>query len=135
QHVEAVDPRQHDVEQHEIERLAGGAGEAALAIAAVLDGVAFAGEAIGEGHDEPGLVLDEQQALHAGELRRAPTRGSIACGSGASTAAGRTTVKALPCAGALLTSIRPPCTSTIRRTRLRPRPAPWICAATTSGAR
>ena len=47
QHVEAAHPRQHDVEQDEIERLAGGALEPALAVGARVDAVAFAGQAIG----------------------------------------------------------------------------------------
>ena len=62
--VEAAEPRQHDVEEDEIERLAGRALEAALAVAAALDAVSLAGEAIGQRHHQAGLVFDEEQALH-----------------------------------------------------------------------
>ena len=62
--VEAAEARQHDVEQHQIERFGGGALEAALAVAARFDGISLARQPIGERHDETGLVFDEQQPLH-----------------------------------------------------------------------
>jgi hypothetical protein len=123
QHVEAAHPWQHDVEQHEIEALGAGALEAALAVGTRVDGVAFAGEAIGERQDEPGLVFDEEQPLGAHELETGcaePTGRALA----SSPAAGSCTVNSLPCPGVLLTVTRPPCDSTIRWTRLSPRPAP-----------
>ena len=60
-----VEPRQHHVEQHEIERLRRGAFEPALPVGARLDGIALAREPIAQRQDQARLVLNEQQPLHA----------------------------------------------------------------------
>ena len=62
--VEAVHARQHHVEQDEIEPLGRGAFERALTVAAGLDRVAFARQAVGQGEDEARFVLDEQEPFH-----------------------------------------------------------------------
>ena len=118
----------------EIERLAGRALEAALAVAAGVDGIAFARQPIGQRQDEAGLVFDEQQALHderAGcDAARSRRRSDWTMARSAACArrppAGH--VNSLPSPRRALTVTRPPCASTMRWTRLRPRPAPWICA-------
>ena len=72
QHVEAVEPRQHHVEQHQVDASPARALEPALAVRARLDGVAFAGQPIAQRQHQTGLVLDEQQPLHAWRPCRAP---------------------------------------------------------------
>ena len=64
--VEPAEARQHDVEEDQVERFGGCPLEAALAVGARLDGIALARQPIGERHDEPRLVFDEQQPLHEG---------------------------------------------------------------------
>ena len=121
QHVEPVHAREHHVEQHEIERLAGSALEPTFAIAARLDQIPFARQPIAKGQHEAWLVFDEEQPLHA----RDPCASDNAVRpTGSSLAAGRTTVNSLPDPGALRTLMRPPCAWTVRLTRLKPRPAP-----------
>ena len=60
--VEAVHPRQHDVEHDEVVAAARRAREARLAVARRLDGVAFAAEPIAERQPQAGFVFDEQDA-------------------------------------------------------------------------
>jgi hypothetical protein len=60
--VEAVHPRQHDVEDDQIVRALGRTREAGLAVARGLDAVAFAAEPIAERQPQAGFVLDEQDA-------------------------------------------------------------------------
>ena len=62
--IEAAEPRQHDVEQHEVKSFRGRSLEAAFAVAAGFDRVAFARQPIGQRHDEPRLVFDEQNSFH-----------------------------------------------------------------------
>ena len=59
-HVEPVAAGQHDIEQDGVERARGCARETSHGIALAFDLVPFGHEAIGERHDEPGFVLDEE---------------------------------------------------------------------------
>ena len=122
-------PRQHHVEQHQVERLARRALEPALAVGALSTRVALAGESIAKGQHQAGLVLDEQQPLHAcdrvalrlrygGAADRFFTRGRQADRELAALARARSSRRSARHGPA-----------TMRCTRLRPSPAPWICAA------
>ena len=109
---------------------------AALAVGAGVDGVALAREAIAQRQHQPWLVLDQQQALHACEPWR--LRGRVADRrarpTGSSRGRRQHDGELAARARALRSTTRPPCASTMRLTRLRPRPAPWVCAAMTSAS-
>src|SRR5262245_19683078 len=134
QHVEPVQSWQHDVEEHKIERLSRRAFESAFSINARFDGVSLAREPIAKRQHPPTSFATQPQPHHAGY----PWPGAsynAARPIGSSLAAGNVTVNSLPAPGWLCTVIFPPCARTIRCTRLRPRPVPWMRAAITSGAR
>ena len=124
QNVEAIQPRQHHVEDHQVERLGGASLERALAVGRRLDAVAFAGKPIAQRRDQPGLVFDEQQSLHDDCAGSALCRAARTVSPASSAAIGSETMNSLPSPGTLLTVTRPPWASTMRWTRLRPRPAP-----------
>ena len=63
----------------QVERLAGGALEPALAVGARLDAVALAGEPVGQRQDEPRFILDEQQPLHV--MAAVPRASTLAVGA------------------------------------------------------
>ena len=78
--VEAVLLRQHDVENHEIGREAGGAGESLVAVRRRLHFVAFELEVVTQTEQHLRFVLDHQNALHDGlppqaRVRMGPRRG------------------------------------------------------------
>ena len=134
--VEAVQPRQHHVEEDEIERLAGGALEAALAVGARFDRVALAREPVGQRQHQAGLVLDQQEPLHAcdpvaaARLRRW-RRGRPAL----RWRPAATTVNLLPSPGALLHGDPPAVRLDDPLHEAQAEAGARICAATTSGAR
>ena len=106
------------------------------------DRVAFARQPIGQRHDEPRLVFDEQHPLHEGRTglgRPAASAEASAAdwsrSAGAPSATGRCTVNALPSPGALLTVTRPPCASDDPLHEAQAETGALICAATTSAAR
>src|SRR5687768_10966636 len=139
EHVETTQTRQHYVEQYEVERFAGRALQSTFPIGGDIDGIPFAGEPVAQREHEAGFVFDEEDPLRGAQAGLPCTSGIASAVegrvAGASEADGRCTVNALPAPGVLWTTIRPPWASTIRRTRLRPRPAPWIWASITPGAR
>ena len=91
----------------EIERVARRALEAALAVGRALDAVAFAGEPIGQGEDDAGLVFYEQDPFHGHARSRQRLRRGLATlvagllGNVSPSVPGSDTVNVLPSPGAL----------------------------------
>src|SRR6516162_8259045 len=104
--LEAVFPRQHDVEQDEIEGTLAGPLGCGQAIGDALDLVTFHAEIVFEAESDARFVFDDQDATHG------------------LTTAGRSMVKVLPWPGSLSTVISPPWASTICRTMASPTPEP-----------
>ena len=62
-HLEAAASGEHDVQEDQVVvGRSGGAPEAFVAVAGAVDVIAFGLKAVGEGHDEGGLVLNQEQA-------------------------------------------------------------------------
>ena len=116
-HLEAVQPGQHHVEDHEVEAAAPpGLGEAREGLGAVarhLDLVALDLEVELDPGGEVLLVLDDEDARHRQRL------------GGASRRPGRVMVKVEPRSGPALSAMTVPrCPFTTERTMKRPRPVP-----------
>ncbi len=61
--IEPALARQHDVEDDRVEALARGARQAGLAVVAGLDRVPLVAQPVGQGHHQPWLVFDKQDAF------------------------------------------------------------------------
>ena len=71
QHRQAVEHRQHAVEDDEVEAAVGGAEQAVLAVGRLLDAMALLGQALGEIGGGFAIVLDQQDlAAHEPSVRR-----------------------------------------------------------------
>src|SRR6185312_6814259 len=140
-------PRQHDVQEDEVERSLQSPRQPLLSISRRVHLEAFAEQPVGEREHEAGLVLHQQDAprgrrSRVGKPLRDHAGSSTACTC--STAwAGRERVKALPPLPPLpaapdppvVTVTRPPWASAMWFTRLRPRPLPGIPPAAASRPR
>ena len=151
EHLDAVDARHLDVQQQEDGLLAGvAAGVGALAadevqgLLAVLEALQAVGQAgaFQVALDQAGVavvVLGEHDQEGLGAHRLRSPRGSGWAGVGPAAAAGAARRRRAPLPGAAAgrrrtwcrrpaadsSQIRPPCRSTIRRTRASPMPSPW----------
>src|SRR5262249_46766827 len=116
QHLHAVDAGHAHVGDDHLELLGADALQGLLTVGGGDHQVALARQQVGEEGANVGLIVDDQQLLSLShtfsEGWAPPVRGTH-------------TFMVVPLPGALDTSIAPPCASTIRRARGRPRPVPW----------
>src|SRR5690606_5628762 len=114
QHLEAVDVRQPEVEDQQVELAAGGEVDTLPAGADVVRGVAGRPQPLRDEGRDPLLVLDDQDLAH----------GTSWGSSGRGPSSGSTIVNVLPMPGRESSSTVPPCACAIERTIVRPSPEP-----------
>ncbi len=110
EHLEAVQPRQADVEDHEVEGLGGRAGQPRLAVAGVLHRVALAAQAVVQREHEPRFVFHEQHPLGHAWGSYPCSQWVLGAGRGPGQAFGRAQA-AQPCRARPATAMSPAATS------------------------
>ena len=118
---ESVNPRQPDIQDDEVEHATARALQTRFARVNSLDDVPFVAQYTCQRRSHPRLVVDDEyRGLHAGPPPDDVTTDS----STEETPHGSSIEKRVPRGWFSLTSILPPCSTTIRRTIASPSPLP-----------
>src|SRR5881392_321995 len=129
QHAVAVQPRQHQIENHQVGPCVTRAGEPLGAVLHDDDLVALDLEVVAQPEGEVGVVFDDEDPGHAvapASARTVPAPDAAwASGTSGSSITNRLPARSPRCdAGASSTQVRPPCSATSSRTTDRPMPVP-----------
>src|SRR5204862_1471743 len=129
EHAVAIEPREHEIEDHEVRLPRARVGEPALAVLSDAHVVTLVAQIVGEPLGERRVVLDDEDAPHhrcTGAGSASATGAAIGEAGFSSHAGSVTTNRAPRPPGASSTHARPPCCATTSWTTERPTPLPAV---------